>query len=65
MRWKKWFVLPGLRHSEEFKIAFARHTGSPQIVLDNEDRNCGVPGNDDWPDDTGFGKNHMIAFRTN
>ena len=47
---------------QQFKVAVTAHGSSAQIVLDDEDWNLFVAGDDYGTKDAGFGENHMVAF---
>jgi hypothetical protein len=51
--------------SEEIEVAFARHPGRSEIVLDDEHRYGGVLGNHQWPDQTKLSEHHMITLGAN
>ena len=59
---RQFSFLRELRLAEKFEVAVARHSRSTEVVLNDENRDCGVPRNDDGPDHAGFGKYHVVAF---
>jgi hypothetical protein len=50
---------------EKFEVVLARHSCSPQVVLDDEYWNSGVFRNHNWSDDTRLRENHVITFGAN
>jgi hypothetical protein len=47
---------------EQLKVALARDACSSKVVLNDEDRHCGVLGNHHRPDHAGLGEDHVITF---
>ena len=48
--------------TEKFEVAFARDSGCTKVVLDDEDRDAGVLGNDYRARYSRFGEGYVIAF---
>ena len=51
--------------AKKFEIAFARHSGRTQVVLNYENRDAGVLWNHNRPDDASLCEDHVIAFHAN
>ena len=51
--------------SEQLEVTLSGHASGAQIILDDEHRHGAVFGDDHWPDHTGLGENHVIAFSAN
>jgi hypothetical protein len=46
---------------KKLEVVFAVHPGRAEKVFDDEDGNRSVLGDDQWPFNTGFGVNAMVA----
>jgi hypothetical protein len=50
---------------EKLEVSLARHPGRAEIVLDDENGDSLILGNDDWTEDSVFCEDHMVAFLPN